>query len=214
MGLHSGPITYRRYQVAGDLPHGFREKFLEAIQKRAHREIDVYSDEDRTCGWTVIGDILDTSLPFDRIFLTENILLGFRVDTLRIPANLLKLYVRKAEQEFLEQMAREKLSKADKDEVKDHVTKSLRKRALPAVHGIDVVWNIETGVVRFWSHNKTVSALFMELFQDTFDLRLQDRTPYTALTMMSSPGEILEAVMDSTPSDFVGVGGHAASTPQ
>ncbi|NUN14668.1 MAG: recombination-associated protein RdgC [Myxococcales bacterium] len=204
MGVFAGSITYRRYRVVGDLPEDYRNRFFEAIQKRIFREIDISSDEERTFGWVGVGDVLDLDLTMEKIFFGSNILLTLRTDTLKVPGAALKLVLRQAEKEFMTDTKKERLSKQDKEEIKEHVIKTLRKRLLPSVKGIDMVWDVSTATVRFWSHNKTMGDLFTEVFFDTFGLRLVPRTPYTAMADVGLSDEMSDRALKLDPADFVG----------
>ena len=98
MGVRSGSLTYRRYRVVGDLPEQLHATFLDAITQRVHREIDLGGDQERSFGWTSPEDLLELEIVHDQIFLADMLSLTFRVDTLRIPADAMKLHVRRAEQ--------------------------------------------------------------------------------------------------------------------
>lgn len=204
MGVFAGSITYRRYRVIGELPDDYRNRFFEMIQKRIFREIEISSDEERTFGWVGIGDVLDLDLTMEKIFLGSNLMLTFRTDTLKVPGAALKLVLRQAEKEFMADTKKERLSKQDKEEIKEHVVKTLRKRLLPSVKGIDMVWDLSTATVRFWSHNKTIGEFFTELFFDTFGLRLVPRSPYTALVDIGISEEMADKALKLDPADFVG----------
>ena len=205
MGVRSGSLTYRRYRVVGDLPEQLHATFLDAITQRVHREIDLGGDQERSFGWTSPEDLLELEIVHDQIFLADMLSLTFRVDTLRIPADAMKLHVRRAEQERKEGLGKEKLSRAERDEVKFDVQRQLRRRVLPSVKGYDFVWNLSTGVARFWTQNKTVCGLFEDFFRETFGLRLVPRTPYTALAEIGMEDAALDRVLELEPADFVGV---------
>lgn len=205
MGVYSGPITFRRFQVIGDLPDGFRDQYLDAIARRAHREIDPASEDERSWGWVCVGDILDLDFIHDKLLVGDYYLLQLRVDTLKIPPTALKIHLQHAEREFKKALGREKLTKADKEDVRDRVVKALRKRVLPGVKGFDVAWNIKTGVVRLWTHDKTVGDLFQELFIDTFGLRIVARTAFTALEWLDVPAGSQDEALKQPEADFVGI---------
>jgi hypothetical protein len=206
MGIRSGVLTFRRYRVVGDLPDQLHSTFLEEISSRVHREIDLGGDQERSFGWTSPEDLLEPTIVHDQIFLADMLSLTFRVDTLRIPGDAMKIYVRRAEQERAAKLGKEKLSRTERDEVKFDVQRELRRRVLPSVKGYDFVWNLSTGVARFWTQNKTVCGLFEDFFRDTFGLRLVPRTPYTAIAEIGMDDAALERVLELDPADFVGVG--------
>jgi hypothetical protein len=175
------------------------------MESRVHREIDLGGDQERSFGWTSPEDLLDLNIVHDQIFLSDMLSVTFRVDTLRIPADALKIYVRRAEEDRQDKLGKEKLSRAERDEVKFDVQRELRRRVLPSVKGYDFVWNLSTGVARLWTQNKTVCGLFEDFFRDTFGVRLVPRTPYTAIAEIGMDDSALERVLELDPADFVGV---------
>ena len=205
MGVFSGSITYKKYQVVGELPEGFRDTYLEAIGRRVHREIDPSSEDELSAGWVAVGDLLDTEPSFDRVFFTDRLCLTLRLDTLRIPAATRKIYLTKAEVEYKEATNKERLSKADREEVKDMVTKQLRKRALPTIKGFDMVWDLNEKVVRFWSQSRGVCEIFEEVFHETFEMRIIPRTPFIAIGEIGLDDEMETKVLGLDPADFVGI---------
>jgi hypothetical protein len=202
VGLFGGSITYRRFRVLGDPPEGYRQAYLDAIVVNAHKEIEPESDDERAVGWVCVGDLLDLDFALEKIYFGDVLALTLRVDTLRIPSSVLSIYLKRAEKEYMTSLGRERLTKADREEVADRVTKALRKRALPSIKGFDMAWDIQAGVVRLWTHNKATVDDFMALFQDTFGLRLMPRTPFTALSDIGMDEEQLERATALLPADF------------
>lgn len=202
VGLLSGSITYRRFRVIGELPENYRELYLQAISDRVHKEIEVESDDERSLGWVCAGDLLDTDITMEKLFVGDTLALTLRVDSLKVPASALSLYSKRAEKEFGAATGKEKLSKRDKEEVRDRVVKQLRKRLLPSVKGFDFAWSTAEGVLRLWTHNKTLTDEFMGLFQDTFGMKLVPRTPYTALLEIEDGEQAAERALLLEPADF------------
>jgi DNA recombination-dependent growth factor C len=202
VGLFNGSITYRRFRVVGDIPDNFRQVFLDAVKGRAHEEIRPEGEDEKALGWVCAGDLLDHDYTLEKLFVGDTLVLTFRIDTLRVPSSALGLYMKQAEREFKVAMGREKLSKRDREEIKDRMMKTLRKRVIPQVKGIDLAWSVTEGVLRLWTHNKTVTDDFLGLFQDTFGLRAIPRTPYTAISEVGLPEELLERAVTLEAADF------------
>ena len=208
MGVFTGTITYRKYRVVGDLESDFQEKAMEAIHKNRHTEIDPSSEDEMKVGWVGIGDLLQTEPLYDRTFFAGKVFLTMRMDTLKLPAATLKVYLTQAETEFMEATGKERLSKADKEEVRDLITKQLRKRAIPGIKGFDMVWDLEDESVRFWSQSKGPCDEFEHLFAETFGLRLIPRTPFTAIEKkIGLSEEMANDALKLQPADFIGARG-------
>ena len=51
---------------------------------------------------------------------------------------------------------------------------------MPATKSVDLVWNVNTGVARFFSQSAKIHLLVQELFEKTFRLKLVPESPGTA----------------------------------
>jgi hypothetical protein len=61
--------------------------------------------------------------------------------------------MREAEQAYLLKRGRERLSKREKAELKEVVSRKLRKQFVPVTRAVDLSWCLEDGVVRFFSQS-------------------------------------------------------------
>jgi hypothetical protein len=69
----------------------------------------------------------------------------------------------------------------------------------------EVLWNTETGVVRFFTTNKTLNEELMDLFEDSFNLTLIPDYAYTIAQSedLALEKEELEALESIEPTPFV-----------
>ena len=174
-----GTLTYARFYVQGDPPDDFRERYMRTIRARAMRPLEVDEEDLERSGWCKIGEPFATELTYDDVVWSSYVCLGFRTDRWAIPASVLRRHVRDAEKAYLEKKGRERLSRREKGELKLLVAKKLRKQISPQTRMIDVVWSLEDGLVRFFSHADKAGAKMTELFEKTFGLKLVPESPYT-----------------------------------
>lgn len=174
-----GSLTYARFFVEDAPPKDFREKFMRAIRLRAMQPLTADEDASERSGWCAIGEPFDTDLNYDGVFYNNFINLGFRTDRWSIPGPLLKTRMREAENAYLLKRGRERLSRSEKNELKEVVLRKLRKQFVPVTRAIDLSWSLEDGVVRFFSQSARPTAEMLELFTKTFGLKLQPEAPYT-----------------------------------
>jgi recombination associated protein RdgC len=113
------------------------------------------------------------------VFYDRFINLGFRTDRWVIPGPLLKARLREAETAYLAKKGRERLSKHERVELKELVSRKLRRQFVPSTRAIDLSWSLEEGVVRFFSLSARPTATMLELFEKTFGLKLTPEAPYT-----------------------------------
>jgi hypothetical protein len=139
----------------------------------------VEEDDEQRTGWCSIENPLDCDLDHHKVFYNSYLNLGLRTDRWQIPAPLFKAHFGEAERAYLKKRGRERLSKRDKEELRAVVSRKLRAQLMPAMKVIDLSWNLEMGVVRFWNQSSRVHEGLSELFADTFELELVPESPYT-----------------------------------
>jgi recombination associated protein RdgC len=174
-----GSLTYARFFVAGELPKDFRERFMRAIRLRAMKPLEPDDDAAERSGWCAIGEPFDVDLHYDGVFYNSFLNLGFRTDRWMIPGPLLRARLREAESAYLLKRGRERLTRSEKTELKELVTRKLRKQFVPATRAVDLSWSLEDGVLRFFSQAATPTASMVALFSKTFGLELLAEAPYT-----------------------------------
>ncbi len=208
MGLLKGPMTYRRFRVHGEPPARSTGElvhdYLEAIERHAFGELDLDGDEDRTAGWVCPGDAADVEFAPEKIVAGHLLVLGMRIDALRIPGGALRLALARAEAEFAEATGRKRLNRADREEVKERVVRALRRRVLPDVKLYEMVWDVRRGQVRLMTHNRAATEDFLGLFYDTFGLRLEPWNPWVAATAAGLDEPALERLLELRPAAFGG----------
>lgn len=204
MGAFEGSLTFRQYYVRDPLPEGWRDRFQQRIQHFAFKEIPVESEEERAIGWCNPRFALDTELFPEKYHFNEYLVLGLRVDTLKVPGPILKLYVEKEARRVMEEQKRESLSRYERAELKELVRRQLRQRILPAVKTVDMVWHLDGGVVRFWSGSEKLNLEFMELFEQTFDVVPVPDNAYTAAQAgLGLTDDEIARLVDLEPTPFV-----------
>ena len=199
MGALSGSVTFTTYYVRGELPEDFRDRYLASMPQKAFREIDVHADREESFGWVSIEDPFDTEFNLNKVLWGDYLMLSMRQDTIRVPPTAFKLYFKKEMAEYLEKTGKQKVTKAEQEEVRDFLEKKLRKRQLPNIRTFDMVWNIDRKVLWFFTTNNRVNEVFQELFTDTFELPIAQRNPYSHLEEIGLDGESLEHAVSLEP---------------
>lgn len=180
MGAFSGSLSYRQYFVRDPLPGDWKDRFQIGIEQNIFVPLDPAGEAERSVGWCSIHFPLDLELTPELYIYNEYIVLGLRIDTLTVPGALLRIFTESESRRVMMEQKRAKLSRYEKAEIKDRVKLDLKKRLLPAIKSIDMAWDWQKGVVRFFAGNEKVNLEFMELFEQTFGLQLTPDGPYTA----------------------------------
>ena len=160
-------------------------------------------EDDQRAGWVSIHHPFDLELTQGKIYANEYMNLGLRIDRWRIPGAVLKAHLADAEAARLEQTGQERLSKTQRDDVRAIVVRKLREQFLPAMRVVDFTWNLNTGVVRFFSHSSTVHDTLTEVFETTFKgLTLVADGAYVRAENLKLASQALDEVAGLEPTPF------------
>lgn len=208
MSALSGSLSYARFFAAvpgssgRGLPRGFLDHSHEKILHHAMRPLSADEPDAERSGWCVLGDPLDLTLPRERVYLDGYLNLGFRTDRWAIPGPLLRTKVREAEAAYREKAGRERLGRRERAEIKEVVTRELRKKLVPSTRVVDLSWALEEGVVRFFSHTEKTTTAMLELFQKTFGIELVPESPYTLAERLGLGEEEAQAWAELEPTSL------------
>jgi hypothetical protein len=198
-------MTYARFFVDGELPDDFREKLMRSIRQKVMKPLEPDEDAMERSGWCRIGEPFELELGYEDVFYNEYVNLGFRTDRWAIPGPLLRARMREAEAAYLAKKGRERMSKREKTQLKELVSKKLRRQLAPVVRHVDVSWSMNEGVVRFFSLAAKPALALSDLFTKTFGLKLVPEAPYTLATRLGLSRADEKAWLSLEPTSFVEV---------
>ena len=180
MGALVGSISVRRYKILDPLPADARAKFARGVRAHAFAPLDPKGEHDRSLGWVALNDYDDADLRADKLFFVgaggEQLRVTLRIDVLKPPPAEVRRQLQTRVQTMEAAEAR-KLSRREKSLLKEEITRSLRQRSFPKVKTVDVVWNLDTSRLYFWSQTKAINQVFLEQFVRSFGLRLEVEGP-------------------------------------
>lgn len=177
MGLIKGSLSLSRYQVKGDTPPDFWDFVDRRIRANLFLDIEG-SSEEQALGWVSVHDYLDTAFAYASYALDPYVVLGLRLDRRRVPAGLLKKYLRLEINKALALREGRGLSRTEREDLKEKVRLDLLRRIPPATQVFEVCWDTRRGEVWLGSAARAVRDLFEDLFRRTFDLTPWPRIPY------------------------------------
>ena len=184
MGALRGTISYSKLFVRGEPLRVVDERFVEGVRLRAFRPLDPAEEDVQRAGWVAVDDPFDFDLDRTKLLRGSYLGLALRVDRWRIPGPLFKAHFAEATRAYLGERGRDKLGRREKAELRTFVERRLRKQTVPSMKVVDLVWNLDTGIVRFWSSARAMHELLGELFDATFGRSLVPESPYTAAAML------------------------------
>lgn len=207
MGATSGSISYTLYYVDGELPDGYLASYLDQIEEFRFRELTPQSEEEESMGWVGISDLLSTNFTRDSVFQDSYLCLSMRMDRWSLPAALFRAKYDERANAEAEKRGKRKLSRTEADALKDVMRREFKGMSLPSASMVDMVWNIEAGHVRFWSHANKKNEQFHELFESTFGVRLLGQSPYTAARALTLEKDVFTKLGDVQQEAFTQDGG-------
>lgn len=184
MGAFQGGLTYRQYRINEHLSPKWQKRVQDGLITNIAKEIDPQSDIERSIGWCDPHFALASSLKLEQCLRNEYIIAGMRIDTLTVPKKLLTIYCEREERRAMHELKKEVLTRYERAEIREQVERELRKKVLPSIKSTEMIWNWETGYVRFFSTSKGLNEEFCELFEESFGLTL---TPEYAYTLAQDP---------------------------
>jgi hypothetical protein len=202
LGVSRGALTFTRLFVQGKPPKDLRKRYLDAVRLRKFTPLAPEDEASEAVGWCVIERPFDLDFQPDRLFYDRFVLLGFRVDKWKIPGVLMKSQIADEEQRMLSRAGREKLTRAEKDDIKLRVIGRLRKKILPTSRAFDVLWDLDAGTVLFFTHSARATEEFAALFETTFGLELQTDSPYAAAGRAQLPAAMQKVFEKVEPVSF------------
>ncbi len=202
MGAFQGSISYARFHIQGELPDNFADRFVRRIRNKAFEPLSVDDDGDRKWGWCSATDPFDLELDREKVLFNSYLNLGLRVDRWAVPSALFKAHFAQAQKALLEKRGRDRLTRREKDELRTIVTRKLRKQILPTMRVTDLSWNLDHGIVRFWSRSGRAIEVMQELFEKTFELKLVPHGAYAVAVRAKLGSEAMRGLESLEPAAF------------
>lgn len=188
MGLTSSSCSFTRFRVIDPVPSALVNEISQKLLQFAFQDIEELP-EMQAHGWVSLEDMLDSQWESAPPFKGEFAVFSLRLDTRRIPAGVIKkhlaLAIRNEKQAGAKFVSRER-----KKELREQVLLSLRQRFLPVPAEFNVLWNLQTGAVWFASIQTRMLDLFQDYFLNTFDLHLEQLTPYNLASILLNEEQI------------------------
>lgn len=181
MGFCNASCSFTRFRIIDPIPSELWTQIPDKLRQFSFRDIDDLP-EMQAHGWVCFEDMLDsewrTAPPHKGAYL----LFSLRLDTRRIPAAVIKKHLTlalKAEKEKMQEQGKKFISRERKKELKEQVLLRLRQRFLPIPAEFNVIWATDRNEVWFASTQGKMIDLFMEAFLNSFELHLEQLTPYS-----------------------------------
>lgn len=196
MGILSGGMTVRRFQVEGELAAGWRERLRDQLGAMAFREPAGGARGEEIEGWVQADDLLATSFDNPNAWLIHPwVVFALRVDKKALPANLLKATVAKECREWCESRGAERIPASEKKRIKEAIEDRWFSQQLPRVTLVEVAWNVVEGHALIGTTSSKMIDRVRTRFHRTFGLELHPWSPLDDL----SDSLLAEDLLATTP---------------
>lgn len=176
MGLINGSMTYRKFRISDELPKNFKETLVQELPRYCFRDINPATNPECSIGWVNPFDALDTNLNLEKVLFGKYIIVGMRKDTKSVSGVMLKAQLTEAVRAARRERRGKKLSREEMNSLKETVKEKLLATTSPSIALFEAVWNYETQEVYFSSQSQKPMADFMDLFEETFKMSLEEVT--------------------------------------
>ena len=196
MGLTSGTMSCTHF-LLDPLKEG------EATKQAIVDNLNKYTVETNTklvtpaqrLGFVNVTDPLDTSFDFQKVFFTNFLSFSYREDTLRIPGGTFKLYLQQEYARAKEELNRVRLTKTERDDIRDALEMKLLATAIPDIKVYDMLWFHQKGEILFFGSSRPVVERFRKLFRHAFERSMIERNHFTGLARLELPKDVESQVL-------------------
>lgn len=190
MGILNNTVSLCQFQVVGSPPQGDLLTWIgAALARNGFRSIEHNSDE-QSVGWVQLDDYQLSDFADSHSYCRDAyVAFSLRSDQRKLPATLLKAYLKKAEQEWLAANPKfNRVPKLQREQLRDAVRGSLFARTLPVPAVYDAVWDTRRNLVQFTSLGSRSVETFIDLFGKSFEgLRLVPYHPMARAANVVEP---------------------------
>jgi recombination associated protein RdgC len=208
MQLLASTLSVTRYRVQGKPADPVMDAVRNGLKNQMIREID-NDPAEKSIGWT------ESARPFAPDFETAQFVFGthmvfsLRMDKKSVPAKVVAKYVNMAAAKRLAEPEQNQLSKNEKRQIREEVLHRLYTRVPATPNVYDLVWDMEAGILWFFSNLKEANEELETLFSKSFRISLIRMFPYTEADLAAGLSDNQrDALKQAGPALFTG-GAHA-----
>lgn len=206
MGFPTGSLSFRRFAVIGKAPAAPDQSLLERLSEHALRPGEFGVPEEIEYGWSGGRHVLDAQFSFEHNVFADALHFALRIDRNKVPTELKKAWQIMEEEAVAASNPSGFISKNQKREVKESIRRKMddelrtghfrRSKLLP------ILWDLPGGMV-YCNAAGTNFEKLAEIFERTFDLKLQPLTAGGLALRLLEPGGRKRDYEDFRPTRFV-----------
>jgi hypothetical protein len=218
MGFFSGRASYVRFRVSGRAPRTFGPDYLEQLNGFMIGTQRVAAADGSSVGWIAGDHILDTAFELEKNIINDCLHFALRVDTLKVPGDLLRAYTHVELQGIMEGSPSPAPSLRQKREARERAKERLEREAADGRFlqrkAVPVLWDGLANELHFGATSLSAIERMVTLFQQTFNRKFEMLSAGRQAFLQAEARNQMRAVDDASPSAFVqGFHGELAWAP-
>jgi hypothetical protein len=205
-----GRISFERFDVSGRDIKMLDETHVAKIDEHAIGKTGAITADGVEVGFTAGRHVLDLDFNLAKNVINDALVFGLRVDTNKLPADLMRAYTEmelaallaESEQEYPSRKMKQQAREAAEERLNDEA-KSGRFRRMKQ---FPVLWDIRNKMVYFGGSNQNAMERFTSLFKEAFGRTLTRRTSGLVAFDVATKLEKTRSLEDLSPTAFTGPG--------
>ena len=166
MGISSAAATFTRFFVSELQIDDFWSFVDEKLRAGAFADPD--ENQTQAAGFASWEDFFDPNFAYGSYRKGEYVAFHFRLDQRKVPAIVLKQYVRQSVQKYRDEHEGKWPSRSEKQEMQENMQEYLLTRALPQPSAAEAVWNPAHNWMLFGTTSSKMLDAFLEYFERQF----------------------------------------------
>jgi len=166
MGIQSASATFTRFYVPDPVTEDFWSYVDEKLQAGSFKECE--ADQAQSVGFASWDDFFDPSFSDVSYHKGEYVAFNFRVDQRKVPAVIMKQYVRQSIQKFRDEHDGRSPSRKERQEIQENMENWLLNQMLPQPSACEVVWSPAGKWMLLGTTSTKVVETFLEQFENQF----------------------------------------------
>lgn len=172
MGFFSGRMTFSRFRVLGASPGMFGPEHLERLESNAIGKQRVAAADGVDAGWIAGHHILDRRFNLEKNIVNDTLHFAIRIDTTRLPSDLLKAYTEEELQGLTEGNPGGRVGVRQKREARQSAMQRLEEEARDGRYlrrkSVSVLWDALSNELLVGTTSTAVFDRLHVLFEQTF----------------------------------------------
>lgn len=166
MAIKSSSATFTRFFVPEIPTEDFWSTVDEKLKSGAFKDLE--DGEEQAAGFSSWEDLFEPDFSSASYHKGEYAAFSFRMDQRKVPAIVLKQYVRQSVQRFREENEGRWPSRRERLDIQENMQNWLMNRALPRPSGFEVVWNPAANCMLLGTTSTKMVDVFLDSFENLF----------------------------------------------